>query len=167
MCEGVSSSAQTKTASQLPAILKPPPPPTIKGFHAVLFSAVTTRHFAHHSHVGSVSLRCGDASVFHDPLIRSPLLPSITAVIAETPGTVHQHLLRQNLQGARLKCKSETWSDATQRSATYPVLHQSHSEIQHRFHQLWYLMANSFIKHLMGGVKWDRRSCRKWHEYSR
>lgn len=143
------------------------PPPTIVGFHAVLFNVVTTRNFAHHSHVGSVSLCCGDASVFHDPLIRSPLLPSITAVIAETPGTVHQHLLRKDLQGARLKCKSETWSHSTQRSAIYLVLHQSHSEIQHRFHQLSYLMANSFIKHLMSRVKWDRKSCRKWHEYCR
>lgn len=44
--------------------------------------------------------------MFHDPLVRSPFLPSVTAVIAETPGTVHQHLLRENLQGARLRDKN-------------------------------------------------------------
>lgn len=44
--------------------------------------------------------------MFHDPLVSSPLLPSITAVIAESPGTVYKHLLRQNLQGSRLKDKS-------------------------------------------------------------
>lgn len=58
---------------------------------------------SHHSHVGSVGFRGGDASVFHDPLVPSPLLPSVTAVVAETPGAVDEHLLRQNLQGAGLK----------------------------------------------------------------
>lgn len=61
---------------------------------------------SHHSHVRSVSLSCADASVLHDPLVRSPLLPSITAIVPKTPGTVDQHLLRQNLQGPRLKDQS-------------------------------------------------------------
>lgn len=44
MCEGVSSSAQTKTASQLPAILKPhpTPPPNYKRFPC---SAVQRSHY--------------------------------------------------------------------------------------------------------------------------
>lgn len=41
--------------------------------------------------------------MFHDPLVCPPLLASVTGVVAESPGTVHQYLLGQNLQGARLK----------------------------------------------------------------
>lgn len=46
--------------------------------------------------------------MFHDPLVCSPLLASVAGVVAEAPGTVHQHLLGKNLQGARLKDKGET-----------------------------------------------------------
>lgn len=45
--------------------------------------------------------------MFHDPLVCPPLLASVAGVVAEPPGTVHQHLLGQNLQGARLKDKDE------------------------------------------------------------
>lgn len=63
---------------------------------------------SHHPHVGAICFHCGDASVLHDPLVRSPLLPAIAAVITETPGAVDQHLLRQNLQRARLKDTSKS-----------------------------------------------------------
>lgn len=45
--------------------------------------------------------------MLHDPLVRPPLLPSVTAVVAEAPGAVHQHLLGQNLQGTCLEDESE------------------------------------------------------------
>lgn len=61
----------------------------------------------HHSQVGPVGLGGSDAAVLHDPLVRPPLLASITAVVAEAPGAVHQHLLGQNLQGTRLEDESD------------------------------------------------------------
>lgn len=49
--------------------------------------------------------------MFHDPLVRPPLLSAVTGVVAEPPGTVHQHLLGQNLQKARLKDKDDALLD--------------------------------------------------------
>lgn len=51
--------------------------------------------------------------MFHDPLVCSPLLASVAGIVAEPPGTVYQHLLGQNLQGARLKDKDESASRAS------------------------------------------------------
>lgn len=98
--------SRNETPSQLPAIQKE------KAFslHRLFCCSSHRLHImesSHHSHVTSVGFCCGDASMFHDPLVPSPLLPSVTAVITVTPGTVHQHLLRQDLQGARLKDKSK------------------------------------------------------------
>lgn len=70
---------------------------------------------SHHSQIGSVGFCRSDAAVLHDKLVRPPLLPSITAVVAETPGAVHQHLLGQNLQGTCLEDRSRTTSHSTRR----------------------------------------------------
>lgn len=64
----------------------------------------------HHSHVGSVGLGGSDAAVLDDPLVCPPLLAAITAVVAEAPGAVHQHLLGQNLQGT---CLEDKWEKVT------------------------------------------------------
>lgn len=48
--------------------------------------------------------------MLHDPLVRPPLLASVTAVVAKAPGAVHQHLLGQNPQGT---CLEEEWEKAT------------------------------------------------------
>lgn len=61
----------------------------------------------HHAHIGAISFCQSDAAVFHDPLVRPPLLSAVAGVVAEPPGAVHQHLLGQNLQKARLKGKDE------------------------------------------------------------
>ena len=69
---------------------------------------------AHHAHVGAVGLRGGDASVLHDPLVPAPLLAAVAAVVAEAPGAVDEHLLRQNLLLASLGEKT-TFSHVTPR----------------------------------------------------
>lgn len=127
---------------------------------------------SHHSHIGSVSFCSGDASMFHDPLVRSPLLPSVTAIIAETPGTVHQHLLRQNLLGARLKEKSKkTWSHTTQRLVTYPALRQSHS-LKYSFNSVGTAQTENKLnlnKQIWGFRRegWDKGSCGKYKKHKK
>lgn len=83
-------------------------------FHRLLNPDKYSRS-SHHSHIGSVGFCRSDAAMLHDELVRPPLLPSITAVVAETPGAVHQHLLGQNLQGTCLEDKSWTRSHSTRR----------------------------------------------------
>lgn len=57
--------------------------------------------------------------MFHDPLVCSPLLTSVTGVVAEPPGAVYQHLLGQDLQGARLKDKGGNSASGASRSHVY------------------------------------------------
>ena len=40
----------------------------------------------------------GDAPVFHDPLVSSPVLASVTAIVPEAPGAVHERLLAEPRQ---------------------------------------------------------------------
>lgn len=67
-----------------------------------LWSSGLYTKLPHHASVSSVVLSGADASMFHEPLIGSPFLSSVTAVIPKAPGAVHQHLLRQHLQHPRL-----------------------------------------------------------------
>lgn len=51
----------------------------------IVITTITT----HHARVSTITLCSRDATMFHDPFKRSPLLSSITAIVTKAPCTVH------------------------------------------------------------------------------